>query len=369
MFLGWKIQYEKRLPAEGINNWEVFCIAAESCKELEWDFLVVDEKTFTATTPTQWTLSEEVITITIENDEIIFKSQSENLELYEAGRNQKNIEEYFLPVFEKIKKRLGSSELASAAVAFKNKTLQQLSSGSRVASEHVSFGFKGHEVTLFFMLANAAMFIVMAYNGVDIYDPSPQDITRWGGNVREFVKAGDWWRLLSNLFVHLGIYPLLINLFGLYFIGLMVETILGKLKFLIAYIVTGSLASLASIYFLGGSVTAGASGAIAGLYGVLIAFATTPYINKKFNWFWLSGIAVYVLLNLWMSIEGGIDTVANWGGLVAGMCVGYLFYYFHFRRNHARAGGTRISVEIMLIAAILVYLYIRDAAKKRFSAV
>ena len=55
--VGWKTEYEKRLSAEGMNHWEIFSIAEQACKDLEWEYLVADEKTFTATTPTHWTLS------------------------------------------------------------------------------------------------------------------------------------------------------------------------------------------------------------------------------------------------------------------------------------------------------------------------
>ena len=89
MAFGWKTQYEKRVPAEGLNNWEVFSIVQQACKELEWEYLVVDENKFTATTPTHWTLSEEIIKISIENNEVIFRSRSESLELYEAGTQSK----------------------------------------------------------------------------------------------------------------------------------------------------------------------------------------------------------------------------------------------------------------------------------------
>src|SRR3954453_1950665 len=161
MAFGWKTQYEKRVPAEGLNNWEIFSIVQQACRDLEWEYLVVDENKFTATTPTHWTLSEEIIKISIENDEVIFRSRSESLELYEAGRNQKNIEEHLLPKFRKIKSAWKPEQLQKAAVALRDETLKQLKSGNRVTAEKVSFGIRDHGMPFFLLAVNILVLVVM----------------------------------------------------------------------------------------------------------------------------------------------------------------------------------------------------------------
>ncbi len=359
MALGWKTEYEKRIPVAGLSNWEIFTLAGKACAELEWEYLVVDENLFTATTPVHWTLSEEIITIRREAEEVVFKSQGESLELYEGGRNKKNIDEFLLPKFLSLRENVSEKLLKDEAEALKKETLGQIKSG-RVAGDKITFGLRDHEITFFLILLNFVVFITMIARGVDMYNPSPEDITLWGGNVREYVAAGDWWRLITNLFVHMGVRLLVANMIGLYFIGVMVETILGKIKFLIGYLATGALASLVSIYFVGEGVTAGASGAVAGLYGILLAFATTGYLNKKFNTVWFTGVLLYFGFIVWFGLNHGADNMANIGGLAAGIVVGYLFYFFHFKKNLARSGGTRISIEILLATALLIFLYIRS---------
>jgi rhomboid protease GluP len=359
MAFGWKTQFEKRVPAEGLNNWEIFSIVQQACKELEWEYLVVDENKFTATTPTHWTLSEEIIKISVENNEIIFRSRSESLELYEAGRNQKNIEELLLPKFIKIKAGWKSELLQRAANTLRDDTLKQLKSGNRVTGEKVTFGTKDHGMTFFLIAVNMLVFIAMVIRGVNLVEPEANDIIKWGGNVKFNVTGGEWWRLVTNLFVHIGILPLLVNLVGLYFVGLMVESILGKLKFLIAYLTVGVLASLISIVWTPQGVAAGSTGAIFGMYGVLIAFVTTPYVNKKFSPLWLVGAVAYVAFNIVVSFRGGNDNASLLGGFIAGLITGYLFYFFHFNRELARAGGTRISIEVLLLTTLIVYFYLR----------
>lgn len=184
MAFGWKTQYEKRVPAEGLNNWEIFSIAQQACKELDWEYLIVDEKTFTATTPTHWTLSEQIIKVVVDNDEIIFESQSESLDLYEAGRNKKNIEEQLLPAYKKARKRLSYEELRFAANALKTETIRQIRSGNRIASERMTFGFKDHEVTFLLIAVNLLVFVIMVLKGVDYLNPAVKDIIAWGGNIK-----------------------------------------------------------------------------------------------------------------------------------------------------------------------------------------
>ncbi len=75
MAFGWKTEYEKTIAAGGMTNWEIFSLAKQACEDLGWDYLIVDEKTFTATTPTHWTLSEEIIKMVVQNDAIFLKSQ------------------------------------------------------------------------------------------------------------------------------------------------------------------------------------------------------------------------------------------------------------------------------------------------------
>jgi rhomboid protease GluP len=359
MALGWKTQYEKRVPSDGLSNWEIFSIAEKACKDLEWEYLMVDEKTFTATTPTHWTLSEQIIKVMVEQNEIVFESQSESLDLYEAGRNKKNIEEQLLPAFSKARKRVSYEELQFAANALRSETIKQIRSGNRIASERMSFGLKDHEVTFTLIGIHLLVFLIMVFNGVDYVNPSVKDIIAWGGNLKLNVTGGEWWRLITASFVHIGILPLLVNMSGLYFIGLVVEPILGKLKFLIAYLCTGVIAGLASILWIEEGVTAGAAGAVLAMYGVLLAFATTSYINKKFLKVWAVGIAAYIIFNVFMGMRGANDNAADIGGFIAGICVGYLFYFFHFKRNLARAGGARISVEVLLITSLLVFFYLR----------
>jgi rhomboid protease GluP len=90
-----------------------------------------------------------------------------------------------------------------------------------------------------------------------------------------------------------------------------------------------------------------------------MVFAITGYVNKRFNKVWFAAVLAFLIYSYYIAVNDTIDNASLIGGWAAGVIVGFLFYYFHFRRNIARAGGTRISIEIMLITALLIFLYIR----------
>ena len=99
------------------------------------------------------------------------------------------------------------------------------------------------------IVVNVLVFVAMVIKGVDIMSPTGEDIVNWGGNYLPFTIGGDWWRLISCVFVHIGIIHLLFNMYALYSIGTYLEPMLGRVNYITAYLCTGVLASLASLWW------------------------------------------------------------------------------------------------------------------------
>ena len=123
----------------------------------------------------------------------------------------------------------------------------------------------------------------MVFAGLGFISFNGQDLLKWGANFRPSTIYGEWWRLLTNTFLHGGLMHLLSNMFGLLFVGTFVEPILGRTRFLIIYLVTGILASCASIWWYAATVSIGASGAIFGLYGLFLGLLLTKVFPPDFS--------------------------------------------------------------------------------------
>ncbi|MCI0583923.1 MAG: rhomboid family intramembrane serine protease [Chloroflexi bacterium] len=137
------------------------------------------------------------------------------------------------------------------------------------------------------------------------------------------LAAGEIYRLLSVVVVHGGVIHLLFNMYGLYLLGPLVEGMWGTVTFGLFYILTAAAASTASFVFTQGD-SVGASGAIFGLVGVLMAGtrAHNPVLDRRARSIVPQlGMLVVVNLVLGFSIPG-IDNAAHIGGLVAGLWLG-----------------------------------------------
>ncbi|MEJ5963242.1 rhomboid family intramembrane serine protease [Pedobacter immunditicola] len=127
--------------------------------------------------------------------------------------------------------------------------------------------------------------------------------------------------------MHGGLMHIIFNMGALAVVGSLLEPILGRTKFLIIYIALGILASCASIYWFQATISVGASGAVFGLYGMLLIFLLTKLFNPAFNKVFLTYSLIFIAFNLIIGFTGGIDYAAHIGGLLGGMFVGLILRY------------------------------------------
>jgi membrane associated rhomboid family serine protease len=141
------------------------------------------------------------------------------------------------------------------------------------------------------------------------------------------VAAGELYRLLTVTLLHGSLLHLLFNMYALYFAGSLVEQIYGWRVMGVMYILTGLAASTASFVFGGDIPSVGASGAVYGMFGVLLAASRThnPVLDRRGQAV-IGQIGVLIAINLVISFATpGIDYQAHIGGLLAGVWLGFLF--------------------------------------------
>ena len=173
------------------------------------------------------------------------------------------------------------------------------------------------------------------------------------------VAYGDWYRLVSSMFVHASILHLGMNMLSLWWIGAPVEARLGRSRYLLTYFtcgIAGSAASYASLQAYGSSL--GASGAIFGLLGVLAVLAYRERLNMQ-------PVITVILLNLIFSFtQPSISWEAHVGGLVAGLVLGVALAYaprpravISWFKNPQNLVPTATGTAILLAAAIIVMVH------------
>lgn len=173
---------------------------------------------------------------------------------------------------------------------------------------------------------NVAIWIAMIVSGISPLHPTTQSLYAWGGNHGPSVAAGQWWRLLTYMALHGGGMHLLMNTFALLYGGMYLEPLLGKVRFAAVYVLTGIVAGLASIWIHPYSVGVGASGAIFGIYGAMLAILTTNYLRKTWRTTLRRSLLLFVIYNLVMGLQGNTDNAAHIGGLISGLAIGYALY-------------------------------------------
>ncbi|MBU2913445.1 rhomboid family intramembrane serine protease [Reichenbachiella agariperforans] len=183
-----------------------------------------------------------------------------------------------------------------------------------------------HYATSIILDLNILIFLLMIFSGVHIISPNGLELLEWGANRRAETTGGDWWRLISSMFLHGGIMHLFLNIYGLVIAALFIEPIFGRTKYFILYFVSGICGSLASIYWYENTISVGASGAIFGLYGAILGLLLTSAFPKDGKKGILMFIGPYVGINLLFGLTGGIDNAAHIGGLISGAVLGIILY-------------------------------------------
>lgn len=185
---------------------------------------------------------------------------------------------------------------------------------------------EGYFITPILIYLNILIFMIMGFAGLGFISFKGQDLLSWGANFRPSTTNGEWWRLLTSTFLHGGLMHLIANMYGLLFVGIFLEPLLGRTKYLTVYLLTGILASCASLWWYDATVSVGASGAIFGLYGLFLALLLTKKFPPDFSKAFLTSTLIFIGYNLLMGLTGGIDNAAHIGGLLSGFVVGLILY-------------------------------------------
>ena len=210
-------------------------------------------------------------------------------------------------------------------------------------------------VTPLLLGLNVAVFVVMVLSGVSLMSPTTGSLLRWGADFGPYVSRGEVWRLFTNMFVHVGAVHLLMNMIGLWQIGLLMERLLGNAGYLVTYLLAGLVGSLTSMAVHPLTVSAGASGAIFGIYGALVSYLLRHRggVPRQALSALQSTALTFIGFNVFFGLRvKGIDMAAHSGGFVGGALAG-LFVASPLGRPAVNAGRKAALTAAIGLALVL----------------
>ena len=331
-----KPSYNDKLHLPGLSKTEILILALEASQKLEWNIEEVTPEGARFEVPFNMYSHGEEITFTIEpgsDGEVAVRSQSSSVQFVDYGKNRKNIQK-LRETMEEIKTSLTPEELTQKAKDFEEECNRPLTEEEKAYLEEekkrnsfLSFFIphKGFIATPILIDINILVFIVMIASGVGIMSPSTLSLLKWGADFGPLTLTGDWWRAVTCNFIHIGAFHLLMNMYAFMYVGLLLEDLIGSRRMFMSYLLTGLCSAVFSLYMHGETISAGASGAIFGLYGIFLAFLFFHRIAKEQRKALLTSILIFVGYNLVYGMKAGIDKAAHIGGLLSGFLLGIIY--------------------------------------------
>jgi membrane associated rhomboid family serine protease len=180
--------------------------------------------------------------------------------------------------------------------------------------------------TMIFIGINVGVFALMCLaGGFAVTSVHPEVLRGFGAKQNNLIgEQHEYWRLITAIFIHIGIIHLLLNNYALWIIGQEIEQIYGSARFVTLYLATGVIGSLGSYVFNPQATSAGASGAIFGLFGVMATFAfkyrreIPELLSREIKRRVLPIIAINLVFGLSVRI---VDNAAHIGGLLSGIAL------------------------------------------------
>jgi rhomboid protease GluP len=172
---------------------------------------------------------------------------------------------------------------------------------------------------------NVAVYAVMVLMGVSPLQPTSAQLLKWGANWGPLSLGPEPWRMLASNYVHGGIIHIALNMWCLWNLGFLAERVFDPWTYVLAYTMCGLAGSLASLWWHPLTVGVGASGAIFGLAGALIAALYLGHlpISRQAIQGTLRSLVTFAGYNLFFgAVARGIDNSAHIGGLLAGLAIG-----------------------------------------------
>jgi len=230
-----------------------------------------------------------------------------------------------------------------------------------------------YKFTIIILIANLFVFLLMwqssGLTSQVLWNAFPEPVLEaYGAKLNVLIQAGQWWRFVTPMFIHVNLPHLLVNMYSLWVVGPYVERLYGSARFVVFWVLTGIAGVVASYLtvrpnmpgsFLGRFFfkpldvpSAGASGALFGLVGVLFVFGIKfrHELPEGFKRAFGTGMLPIILINLFIGYigRGVIDNAAHMGGLLSGAALAVVVQY----RRPGEHKGVAVIWRVLQVAAL-----------------
>lgn len=207
--------------------------------------------------------------------------------------------------------------------------------------------------TMVLIAINVVVYMITASQGGGLNLPGGQLFSDWAlqGAV---ISTGEWWRLVSAMFLHGSLIHLAFNMLALFWLGRIIEDALGTPRFILVYVVSGLAGSAGALWFSSAfAVTVGASGAIFGLIGALLILeylATGSFMGQAM---------ILILVNFAFTFAvPGISKGGHIGGLIGGIVATYAL--MRYRQGPRQKIGVLVAVGVGVASLVLAYVRVES---------
>jgi rhomboid protease GluP len=176
--------------------------------------------------------------------------------------------------------------------------------------------------TLILVAVNVAFYIYTSLLGKNFITTANNVLAIYGQHTYAILYRGYWWQLATSMFVHVNIAHIAGNMFFLLIFGMRGEELFTDTEYYTIYFASGlagNLLSLVYTFYPAAVVSAGASGAIFGLFGAVIIFMRKVVGGS------VTGALLFAFLFFFITLSASTNVYAHFGGLFAGLVIGYLF--------------------------------------------
>lgn len=216
------------------------------------------------------------------------------------------------------------------------------------------------KMTRILMLINVVVFLAMTLTGGS---QSIENLIRFNAMVKPLVYQGEWWRIFTAQFLHIGLFHLLMNMYFLNNIGPLFERLYGSYNFLLIYLLAGIMGNLFTYAFGSvNSVSAGASTSLYGLLGLAIGIMLNYKNDEILRSFGASFISIVVINVIYSFMMPKVGVMGHLGGLLAGLVLSGIFPII----NRSLDKNTITLSLIVFIVLLIAFIYIGNKSVKLY---